>query len=92
MNGRAFLTRDPELLASLETRGATPKLTLIVQIDEAYMHCARAFLRSGLWKPETWPEADDVPTMARFASEQKNLPPPDETTGKRMEEYRTRLD
>lgn len=92
VNGRAFLTREPELLTSLEMRGATPKLALIVQVDEAYMHCARAFLRSGLWRPETWPDADDIPTMARIACEQKDLPPPDESAGKRMEEYRTRLD
>lgn len=92
VNGQAFLTTEPELLASLATRGATPKLALIVEIDEAYMHCARAFLRSGLWKPETWPDPDTVPTMARIASEQRNEPPPDESAGKRTEEYRTRLD
>ena len=92
VNGRAFLTREPELLASLETRGVAPRLALIVEVDEAYMHCARAFLRSGLWAPETWPNADDIPTTAKITSEQRNLPPPDESAGKRMEEYRTRLD
>lgn len=92
VNGRAFLTRDPELLASVATRGTTPKLALIVEIDEAYMHCARAFLRSGLWQPETWPDADGIPTTARITSEQRNLPPPDESAGKRMEEYRATLD
>lgn len=91
VNGRAFLTQDPELLASLATRGATPKLALIVEIDEAYMHCARAFLRSGLWDPETWPDADEIPTTARITREQRNLPPPDESTGKRNEDYRSQL-
>jgi len=92
VNGRAFLTREPELLESLATRGSTPKLALIVEIDEAYMHCARAFLRSELWAPETWPDADEIPTTARITSEQRNLPPPDESAGKRMEEYRKSLD
>jgi len=92
INGRAFLTREPELLESLATRGVIPKLALIVEIDEAYMHCARAFLRSGLWQPETWPDADGIPTTARIMSEQRNQPPPDESAGKRMEEYRTCLD
>ncbi len=92
VNGRAFLTQEPELLASLAVRGATPKLALIVEIEEAYMHCARAFLRSGLWKPETWPDPGVIPTMAMIGAEQKNLPPPDESAGKRMEEYRSRLD
>jgi len=92
VNGRAFLTQDPELLASLTIRGAIPKLALIVEVDEAYMHCARAFLRSELWAPETWPDADKIPTTARITSEQRNLSPPDESAGKRKEEYRSRLD
>jgi PPOX class probable FMN-dependent enzyme len=92
VNGRAFITRDPELLASMATNGRAPKLATIVEIDEAYMHCARCFLRSGLWKPETWPDPDTIPTLQAIGCEQKSLPPPDESAGKRNEEYRTRLD
>ncbi|MBT4074439.1 MAG: pyridoxamine 5'-phosphate oxidase family protein, partial [Chloroflexi bacterium] len=28
------------------------------------MHCPKAFLRSDLWDPTTWPSRDDLPTMA----------------------------
>jgi PPOX class probable FMN-dependent enzyme len=91
INGRCFITQDAELLASMSYQGKVPKLAMIVEIDEVYMHCARAFLRSGLWKPETWPNDDDIPTLAAIMCEQKDLPPPDETQGKRNEEYRTRL-
>lgn len=91
VNGRCFITRDPELLESMSYQGKTPKLAMIVEIDEVYMHCARAFLRSGLWKPDTWPNDDDIPTLAAIMCEQKDLPPPDESQGKRNEEYRTRL-
>jgi len=52
---------------------------------------ADSFLRSGLWKPETWPEADSIPTMHAINCELKDLPPPDESLGKRQEEYRSRL-
>jgi hypothetical protein len=88
VNGRAFIAADPELLASLAVQGRTPKLATIVEIDEVYMHCARAFLRSGLWKPETWPDPDTVPTLGAIMCEQKDLPPPDESRGKRQEAYR----
>jgi len=88
VNGRAFITSDPELLATMDVRGKVPKLATVVEIDEVYMHCARAFLRSGLWQPETWPDPDTIPTLAAIAAEQKNLPPPDESKGKRQEEYR----
>ncbi|MEU9692977.1 hypothetical protein AB0H31_39785, partial [Amycolatopsis japonica] len=32
------------------------------EVEELYMHCAKAFLRSSLWKPETWPERAGLPT------------------------------
>jgi len=88
VNGRAFLTSDPDLLATLQIQGKTPKLATVVEIDEVYMHCARAFLRSGLWKPESWPDPDTIPTLGAIMCEQKELPPPDESAGKRQEEYR----
>jgi uncharacterized protein len=91
VNGRAFITADPELLASLQMKGRAPNLAIVVEIDEAYMHCARAFLRSGLWQPETWPDPDSVPTLRAIMCEQKDMPPPDESTGKRQEEYRSVL-
>jgi PPOX class probable FMN-dependent enzyme len=91
INGRAFLTAEPELLASMAMQGREPKLAIVVEIDEAYMHCARAFLRSGMWQPETWPDPDTVPTLRAIMCEQKDLPPPDESQGKRQEEYRSRL-
>ena len=91
VNGRAFITADPDLLASMTIQGKTPKLATIVEIDEVYMHCARAFLRSGLWKPESWPDPDTIPTLGAIWCEQKELPPPDESQGKRQEEYRSPL-
>ena len=91
VNGRAFITKDPEFLATMAIGGRVPKLATIVEVDEAYMHCARAFLRSGLWTPETWPDPESVPTTAAIRSEQQSLPPPDESAGKRREEYRATL-
>jgi PPOX class probable FMN-dependent enzyme len=91
INGRCFITTEPDLLASMALQGRAPKLAMIVEIDEVYMHCARSFLRSGLWKPETWPSADDIPTMRAINCELRDLPIPDESDGKRQEEYRQRL-
>lgn len=91
INGRCFITTDPDLLESMALQGRGPKLAMVVEIDEVYMHCARSFLRSGLWRPETWPDADAIPSMRAIGCELKDLPPPDESLGKRQEEYRSRL-
>jgi PPOX class probable FMN-dependent enzyme len=91
VNGRATITTDPELLERLAMNGKPPKAAILVEIEEVFAHCARSILRSKLWEPECWPDPDTIPTLAAMMAEQKQLPPPDESQGKRNEEYRTRL-
>jgi uncharacterized protein len=56
VNGVAELTADPQLLERLAARGAPALLAIRVSIHECFFHCAKAFIRSNLWKPEHWPE------------------------------------
>jgi PPOX class probable FMN-dependent enzyme len=91
VNGRAFLTDNAELLESMQIQGKTPKLATVVEIDEVYVHCSRSFLRAGLWKTETWPDPDTIPTIGAMFAEMKGWEPPDESQGKRQEEYRKQL-
>lgn len=58
INGRARLVVDDELADALAVDGKRAVMILLVDIEEIFFHCAKAFLRSGLWKPHTWnPEA-----------------------------------
>jgi len=66
VNGPASLTRDPGLLADLAHEGRVPTLAVVVDAREVFLHCAKAFIRSGLWKPETWPDREDLPSAARI--------------------------
>lgn len=91
LNGRAMITRDPELLERLSVNGKAPKVAIVVEVDEAFTHCARSILRSKIWEPETWPDPDTIPTLAAMMAEQQNMAPPDESTGKRNEDYRKTL-
>ena len=55
INGRAALVRDHELLEDLPTGGTRPpRLALCVDVQEVFLHCAKAFLRGGVWDPQTW--------------------------------------
>jgi len=56
VEGRAELDDDPELCHRLSARGSAALLVTRIKIDAVYFHCAKAFLRSELWKPETWLE------------------------------------
>ena len=56
VQGTAELLDDADRRATLAARGSPALLITRVSITECYFHCAKAFLRSDLWKPETWPE------------------------------------
>jgi PPOX class probable FMN-dependent enzyme len=66
VRGRACVTRDEALLEGLETGGAPARLGIGVVVEEAYLHCAKAFMRSGLWRPESWPDASGLASPARI--------------------------
>lgn len=68
VNGRAELTRDPALLERLAARGRPAVLAIRVRVDQCFFHCAKAFIRSGLWKPEGWAEPHRVSFGEIFAA------------------------
>jgi PPOX class probable FMN-dependent enzyme len=56
VSGEAEIRDDAGLRESFTVRGKPALLVTCVRVAECYFHCAKAFLRSELWKPETWPE------------------------------------
>ena len=54
INGRATIVRDAAFLDDMVVKGNRPALALLVDIDEVFFHCSKAFLRSSAWQPETW--------------------------------------
>ncbi|MEU0155656.1 pyridoxamine 5'-phosphate oxidase family protein [Micromonospora fulviviridis] len=68
INGRARLVRDAPYFADMEVEGHRPVLAVEVTIEQIFYHCAKAFLRSKLWRPETW-QPDALPTRARLVKE-----------------------
>lgn len=88
VNGRASISRDPDLRERLAIQGKPADLVIVIEIEEVFTHCARSILRSKIWQPESWPDTDSIPTLQAMLAEQKHLDPPDESAGKRNEEYR----
>ncbi|MFD0168142.1 pyridoxamine 5'-phosphate oxidase family protein [Streptomyces decoyicus] len=65
INGRARLLRDAPFFDELTVKGNRPRLALLVEVEEVFYHCSKAFLRSQLWRPETW-QPDALPSRARI--------------------------
>jgi len=73
VNGRACIVRDGPILSRLEVQGKQPKVAIGVEIEECFLHCAKAFKRSGLWERERWPDVAGLPSMARILWDQIDL-------------------
>jgi len=75
VNGRACIVRDGEILDRLEVAGKRPKVAIGVEVEESFLHCAKAFKRSGLWDPARWPDVAGLPSMARMLWDQIEAKP-----------------
>ena len=73
INGRARLLRDAPYFDDMVVKGHRPILAIEAQVEQIFYHCSKAFLRSELWKPETW-QPEVLPTRARLIKEVENTP------------------
>jgi len=70
INGRAWVTKDPEVLARCAAQGKTPQLAIGVEVEQCFLHCAKAFLRSKLWHHSEWPAPEALASMAQVLHDQ----------------------
>ncbi|GII65693.1 phosphohydrolase [Sphaerisporangium krabiense] len=63
VNGRARLVREAPYFDEMIVKGHRPALALVVEIEQIFFHCGKSFMRSSLWKPETW-NPDALPSHA----------------------------
>ncbi|MEV6799717.1 pyridoxamine 5'-phosphate oxidase family protein [Micromonospora rifamycinica] len=68
INGRAKLVRDAPYFDDMVVQGHRPVLAVEVAVEQVFYHCAKAFLRAALWRPETW-QPDVLPSRPRLIKE-----------------------
>jgi PPOX class probable FMN-dependent enzyme len=68
INGRARLVANAPFFDAMSVRGSRPLLAMVVDVEQVFFHCAKAFLRSSLWEPATW-EPTAVPSRPRIAQQ-----------------------
>jgi PPOX class probable FMN-dependent enzyme len=64
VGGTAIIVRDEALRAKFAVHGKLPDHVLVVAVSRVLSHCPKCMIRSGLWKPEAWPDTSDVPSFA----------------------------
>ncbi len=91
VNGHATLTTATDLLKLCESELKPPKLVIQVDVTQAYLHCAKAFMRSKLWDTSKQIDRAKLPTMGEMISEQTGMSGPPETQAEMLERYKNDL-
>jgi len=73
INGRARLVREAPFFDDMVVKNHRPALALVVDIETIFFHCPKAFMRSSLWKPDTW-NPDVLPSHACIVKDVQNAP------------------
>ena len=92
VNGRASVTRDPEILADMAVGGKAPSLGIRVEIHEVFFHCGKALMRAHLWDPAWQVDRRQFPSMGRLMHDQAGSALPVEAMERSIEDgYRDEL-
>jgi uncharacterized protein len=86
INGRAVITRDPDLLALLAVKDRLPLTAIAVHVEEVFLHCAKAFRRSKLWDPESRQDRSEMPSLVKIILDQIDAAPEDPEEMKTLDE------
>ena len=90
-NGRATIETDVTLRASTTVDGRMPITVIRVTVEQAYLHCGKALMRSALWDPAVQISRASLPSMGEMLKEQINWDKPAETQAEMLERYRATL-
>ena len=73
INGRARLTTDEALTTRFKFGDRAAKVVVVVEVDEAYIHCAKALRRSELWDTDSWVSPDQLPSVPQILKDHVGL-------------------
>ena len=91
VNGRVELSTDPADVAACSDERRAPKVVLRMTVQEAFLHCAKAFMRSKLWHEEARVVRERLPSMGQMLHEQIGLDSPPESQQEMLLRYQKDL-
>lgn len=77
LNGRATLTTQADLIESMAVDGRLPRLAIVVDVEEVFLHCAKAFRRSHLWDADRRQARSEMPSLIQMILEDADSAPSD---------------
>lgn len=86
VNGTARLTRDPAVLGGLAVNDRVPTVAIMVTVQEVFLHCAKAFRRSGLWDPDQRQDRREMPSLVKMILDQTTGAPTDPSDQQQLDD------
>ncbi len=87
VNGLARLTDDAKVVGRFATERRTPKIAIEVRVEEAYLHCAKALMRSRLWSDASRVDRSVLPSMGQMIHDQTGATEPVESQAQMLARY-----
>lgn len=91
LNGKAYLTTDLEYLSLFESERIPVKSCIVITVEEVFLHCAKALMRSKLWLEDYKIERSFFPTMGKMLNDQLDSKEPLETQEEMIRRYKEDL-
>jgi PPOX class probable FMN-dependent enzyme len=91
VNGKAHISTDSELLTLFKEEQNPPQSCIVIEIEELFLHCAKALMRSKLWDPEVRIAREDFPTIGQMLKDQTGMPRKEETQEEMLARYKKDL-
>ena len=91
VNGKAKLRDDAELLRQFPHERHPPRIVVEMHVEEAYLHCAKALMRSRLWAPDYRIDRAALPSMGQMISDQSGAAIPVETQAEAVVRYKAEI-
>lgn len=91
VNGTATIHAEPEMLERCRMKGGLPITVMRIEVEEVFLHCAKALLRSRLWEPKSWPAERPVPVMSDMIRDHMGEDLPHEDDEAMVARYATML-
>ena len=66
VSGKGAVVQDTALGQRLAINGRPAELTLLLKVERVLCHCPKAFVRGKVWRPESWVDTSDVPSLAEM--------------------------
>lgn len=91
LNGTAFITSDTKYIEMFLSEKIPVKTCLVIKVEEVFLHCAKAFMRSKLWHEDSKIERSELPTMGQMLSDQLDSDETPETQEAMVKRYQKDL-